>query len=134
MKLDTGNLMAEQVNLILTYLPLEISLVNENDEVVYYSPGEGGGERIFPRAPQVIGRKVQNCHPPKSLEKVNKILEDFKAGKRNAAEFWIQLHGKFIYIRYFALRDKKGDYKGTLEVTQDITGIRKLEGEKRLAD
>ncbi|OGD20032.1 MAG: hypothetical protein A2Y70_08410 [Candidatus Aminicenantes bacterium RBG_13_64_14] len=129
--LDTGVLSAEQVNLLLTNLPVDISFVDENDTVVFYSATR---ERIFPRTPGVIGRKVQNCHPPKSLDVVTQILTAFRDGSRDAAEFWIELNGKFIHIRYFALRDGGGKYRGSLEVSQDVTGIRALRGEKRLLD
>lgn len=130
-KLDTGALTPEQINLMLTHLPVDISYVDENDTVVYYSATP---ERIFPRSPGVIGRKVQNCHPSKSVDTVNLILEAFKAGRRDTAEFWIELGGKFIHIRYFAMRDGEGRYKGCLEVSQDVTGIRALQGQKRLLD
>ncbi|MCJ7487035.1 MAG: DUF438 domain-containing protein [Candidatus Aminicenantes bacterium] len=129
--LDTGVLSAEQVNLLLTNLPVDISFVDENDTVVYYSATR---ERIFPRTPGVIGRKVQNCHPPKSFDVVTKILDAFRDGGRDVAEFWIELNGKFIHIRYFAMRDGGGKYRGSLEVSQDVTGIRALRGEKRLLD
>ncbi|MFX0184424.1 MAG: DUF438 domain-containing protein [Candidatus Hodarchaeota archaeon] len=129
LKMKTGNLTLDQINLILTNLPVEISFVNENDEVIYYSDHK---ERIFPRSPGVIGRKVQNCHPPKSVDIVNKILEAFKKGIKDKAAFWIPLNGKFLFIQYFAIRDRDGYYKGTLEVTQDITEIQKLEGTRRL--
>lgn len=82
----------------------------------------------------MIGRKVQNCHPPQSVDVVQKILDSFKRGEKDSFEFWIELQERFVHIRYFALRDKDGNYLGTLEVTQDITGIKKLEGEKRLLD
>jgi hypothetical protein len=131
LSLDTGNLSLEQINLMLTHLPVDLSFVNENDEVAYYSATP---ERIFPRSPGVIGRKVEKCHPPKSVHIVEKILEEFKAGKKDVAEFWIQKSGNFIYIRYFAVRDSNSKYKGTLEVSQDISEIKKLEGEKRLLD
>jgi DUF438 domain-containing protein len=129
--LDTGVLSAEQINLLLTNLPVDISFVDENDTVVYYSATR---ERIFPRTPGVIGRKVQNCHPPKSLDVVTQILAAFRDGSRDVAEFWIELSGKFIHIRYFALRDGGGKYRGSLEVSQDVTAIRALRGEKRLLD
>lgn len=129
--LDTGALSAEQVNILLTNLPVDISFIDESDTVVYYSATR---ERIFPRTPGVIGRKVQNCHPPKSLDVVNQILAAFRDGSRDVAEFWIELGGKFIHIRYFALRDGGGEYRGSLEVSQDVTGIRTLRGEKRLLD
>lgn len=129
--LDTGALTAEQIDLMLTHLPLDVSFVDETDTVVYYSATP---ERIFPRTPGVIGRKVQHCHPPKSLDVVERILKAFKAGERDQAEFWIDLHGRSVHIRYFAVRDKEGAYRGTLEVSQDITGIRALRGERRLLD
>jgi len=131
LNLDTGQLTAEQVNLVMTHLPVDISFVNENDEVAYYSASP---ERIFPRSPGVIGRKVQNCHPPKSVGMVEKILAEFRAGTKSMADFWIQMQGKFILIKYFAVRDAEGKYRGCLEVSQDVTAIRKLEGQKRLLD
>ncbi|NLL15235.1 MAG: DUF438 domain-containing protein [Fibrobacter sp.] len=129
--LDTGKLSIEQINLMLKSLPVDISFVDENDTVAYYSATK---ERIFPRSPAVIGRKVQNCHPPQSVHVVQKILDDFRSGKRDTAEFWIQIQGKFIHIRYFAVRNDEGVYRGCLEVSQDVTEIRKLEGDKRLLD
>jgi DUF438 domain-containing protein len=131
LNLDTGQLTAEQVNLILTHLPVDLSFVNENDEVAYYSATP---ERIFPRSPGVIGRKVQNCHPPKSVDMVEKILASFKAGTKDVAGFWIQMRGRVLHIRYFAVRDSAGKYRGCLEVSQDITEIQKLTGQKRLLD
>lgn len=127
--LDTGTLTLEQINLIFKHLPVDLSFVDDDDIVQYYSATE---ERIFPRSPAVIGRKVQNCHPPKSVHTVQEILDDFRSGKRDTAEFWIQLQGKFIHIRYFAVRSSTGQYNGCLEVSQDVTGIRNLAGEKRL--
>ncbi len=130
-KLDMGFLSAEQINLLFKHLPVDISFVDENDEVAYYSDTP---ERIFPRSAGVIGRKVQKCHPPKSVHVVQEILDDFKAGVRSVAEFWIQSQGNFIHIRYFAVRDALGAYRGCMEVAQDVTEIRKLDGEKRLLD
>ncbi len=130
--LDTGTLTAEQINLLVNHLPVEVSYVDENDEVRFYSHSKG--ERIFPRSPAVIGRKVQQCHPQKSVHLVEAILQAFRLGKKDKAEFWIEIGGKFILIRYFAVRDKGGNYSGCLEVTQDITEIRELQGEKRLLD
>ena len=129
--LDTGRLTLEQINLMLTHLPVDLTFVDENDRVAYYSEGP---ERIFPRSPAIIGREVRNCHPPKSVHLVNQILDAFKSGSRDTAEFWIELGGKFIFIRYFAVRDKIGYYRGCLEVSQDLTRIRKLEGQNRLLD
>jgi len=129
--LDTGRMTLEQINLMLTHLPVDLTFVDENDRVAYYSEGP---ERIFPRSPAIIGREVRNCHPPKSVHLVNQILDAFKSGSRDTAEFWIELGGKFIYIRYFAVRDADGYYRGCLEASQDLTRIRKLEGQQRLLD
>jgi uncharacterized protein len=127
--LKVGALTSEQLNLMLNNLPVDVSFVDENDEVRYYSEGP---ERIFPRSPGIIGRKVQNCHPPKSVHIVQKIVENFHNGQREPAEFWLSLGPKFVHIRYFPLFTPEGVYKGVLEVSQDVSGIRALEGEKRL--
>lgn len=128
--LDTGRLSLEQINLVLTNLPIDITFVDENDTVCYYSEGR---ERIFPRTPAAIGRKVHNCHPPSSVHVVEEILTAFREGKQDVAQFWLELNGRFILIRYFALR-QGGEYKGVLEVTQDLTELRKLQGERRILD
>jgi DUF438 domain-containing protein len=128
--LTTGGLDLEQLNLMLTLLPIDVQFVDEHDQVLFYSEGE----RIFPRSPGVIGRKVQNCHPPASLHKVQQIIDAFRAGDRSTAEFWIELGGKFLHIRYFAVRDASGAYRGVVEMAQDVTGIRALEGQRRLLD
>ena len=125
----TGNIGKEVLDAVLNALPVEISFVDENDTVRYFNKN---GDRIFPRPPAVIGRKVQDCHPKKSLHKVSQILADFKNNKKSSAEFWIDLKGRKVYIRYFAVRDKSGKYLGCLEVSQDITDIQKIKGEKRL--
>lgn len=125
------NIEAAILETMLNTLPVEISFINENDEVKYFNKN---GDRIFPRPRSIIGRKVQQCHPQKSLHKVTQIVEAFKSGKRDVAEFWINLKGRQIYIRYFPVKDKDGKYLGTLEVSQDITDIKKIEGEKRLLD
>lgn len=117
---------------ILNTLPVELSFVDAEDRVRYFSHEDQ--DKIFPRSRSVIGMAVQNCHPQKSLHKVNKILEDFKAGRRSVAEFWIDFRGRKVHIRYFPVRDKSGKYLGCLEVVQDITAIQKLTGEKRLLD
>ena len=125
----TGEIRKEVLDAVLNALPVEISFVDENDTVRYFNKN---GDRIFPRPPSIIGRKVQDCHPKKSLHKVNQILDDFKNNKRSSAEFWIDLKNRKIYIRYFAVRGKDGKYLGCLEVSQDITDIQKIKGEKRL--
>ncbi len=125
------NLSTETIEAIIDALPVEMSFVDDADTVRYYSKGD---RRIFKRTPAVIGRKVQDCHPPKSLHKVEQVISDLKSGKREMAEFWIELGGRKIYIRYFAVRDKAGKFLGTLEVTQDITDIQKITGQKRLVD
>jgi PAS domain S-box-containing protein len=121
----------EFIENILDHLPVEISFVDADDTARYYSHGDN---RIFRRTPAVIGRKVQNCHPSKSVNKVQQILDDFRSGKRDMAQFWINLQEKLVLIRYFAVRDTDKKYLGTLEVTQDITEIKKIEGEKRLLE
>ena len=128
---ETGVLSRKEIEAIFNTLPIDITFVDKEDTVKYFNKGE---ERIFIRTKAVIGRKVQQCHPQKSIHIVNKILEAFKNGKKDVAEFWIQKDGRVIHIRYFAVRDKNGKYLGTLEVTQDITDIKKIEGEKRLLD
>jgi PAS domain S-box-containing protein len=125
------NLEPEIIEFMLNSLPVEISFVDENDEVSYFNKN---GDRIFPRPRSVIGKKIQQCHPKKSLNKVIEIVEAFKNGKRDVANFWINLNGRLIYIRYFAVRNKDGNYLGTLEVSQDITDLKEIEGEKRLLD
>ena len=125
------NLKPEVIEAMLDAMPVEISFVDKSDEVKYFNKN---GDRIFPRPRSIVGKKVQQCHPPKSVHKVLQILEAFKNGKKDVAEFWINLKGRQIYIRYFPVRDKDGKYLGTLEVSQDITDIKKIEGEKRLLD
>ncbi len=129
--LTTGDLSISQINLLLTHLPVDITYVDENDTVLFFSETP---DRIFKRTAAIIGRKVQNCHPPQSMDKVQHILDDFRVGTRDVAEFWIQMNGMFIHIRYFAMRDADSNYKGALEVSQDLTRLRALEGEKRLLD
>jgi PAS domain S-box-containing protein len=125
------NLSKEQLEGILEAIPVEISFIDENDLVKLWNKHE---TRTFKRPISVIGKSVQKCHPKHSLDKVNQLLSDFKAGKRDSAEFWIDLNGRKLYIRYFAVRGKAGRYLGTLEATQDITEIKKIEGENRLLD
>ena len=117
--------------MVLNTLPVDFTFVDQDDKVRYYSDSP---HRIFVRTPAVIGRKVQNCHPQKSVHVVERILQEFKADRRDQAEFWIDLKGRFIHIRYFPLKDKVGNYIGVLEMAQDVTAIRKLKGEKRLLD
>lgn len=129
--LGTGFLKPEQIILLFNNLPVDITFVDEHDEVCYFS---GAKHRIFPRSKAIIGRKVQNCHPPESVHIVNEIIAAFRTGKRDHADFWIQMKGRFIHIRYFALRNEQDEYKGTIEVSQDATDIRLLQGERRLLD
>jgi DUF438 domain-containing protein len=128
--LQTGELNLEELNLVLGALPIDFQYVDEHDRVRFYSEGH----RIFPRSPGVIGRKVQNCHPPASVHKVQQIIDAFRAGEKDVAEFWIEMHGKFLHIRYFAVRDADGSYRGVVETVQDVTAIRALEGQRRLLD
>ncbi|MFB9052262.1 DUF438 domain-containing protein [Formosa undariae] len=128
---DEGYMTPEQVNLLLRVLPFDVTYVDENDKVIFYNRGDN---RVFPRSKGIIGREVKFCHPPKSVDTVLKILEEFKAGRQDVADFWFDMKGQIIYIRYFAIRDNNKAYKGVLEVSQDITNIKKLEGQKRLLD
>ena len=130
-KLDEGHMLPEQINWLLKFMPVDITYVDENDIVIFYNRGE---DRVFPRSAGIIGREVKFCHPPKSVDQVLMILREFKAGRKDEAEFWITFKGRFIHIRYFAIRDDEGNYKGVIEVSQDVTDIRKLEGQRRLLD
>ncbi len=134
--LQVGALTPEQIAAIFTHLPVDVTFVDEGNDVRFYS---GGKHRVFERTPDIIGRNVMACHSPDSVQIVYKILEDFRAGTRDTAEFWIQTkpldeNSQFIYIRYFAVRDPQGNFLGTLEVTQNATELRKLQGERRLLD
>lgn len=131
LQFETGTLSKQEVEAVLNTLPVDITFVDKDDRVRYFSKAE---ERIFVRTKAVIGRKVQLCHPQKSVHVVNRILEAFKKGQKDAAEFWIQKGDRLIHIRYFAVRDEDGKYLGTMEVTQDITDIKRIEGERRLLD
>ena len=128
---DEGYMTPEQVNLLFRILPLDITYVDENDKVVFYNRGE---DRLFPRSKNVIGREVRYCHPPKSVDTVLKILEEFKKGTKDVADFRINIKGRFVLIRYFAVRDNDGTYRGVMEMSQDITDIQTMEGEQRLLD
>jgi PAS domain S-box-containing protein len=127
----TGALSVSQLIMMMNHLPVDITFVDENDEVRYFSNPK---DRFFTRSPAIIGRKVQNCHPSDSIDTVNNIVTSFKKGEKDSAKFWIRMQGKVIMINYFAVRDKDGKYKGTIEVSQDITEIQQLEGERRLLE
>jgi PAS domain S-box-containing protein len=131
LQFETGTLTKEDAEALLDTVPVDISFIDANDAVKYFNKAE---KRIFVRTKAVIGRKVQMCHPEKGLHVVNKIVEAFKAGKKDVAEFWITLEGRFVHIRFFAVRSKDGKYLGTAEVVQDVTDIKKLEGQRRLLD
>lgn len=127
--LPTGSFNLAELTSMFNTLPVDITFVDKDDKVRFFSLGK---ERIFPRSKAIIGRKVQFCHPPSSVGVVEKILNDFRTGKQDKASFWINMRGKFIYISYYALKDEKNEYLGTLEVTQDLTELRMLEGERRI--
>ncbi len=131
LKLESGYLSPEEVEAIFSALPVDVTFVDATDRVRFFSHGQ---PRIFPRAKSVLGRPVHLCHPPKSVHIVERILEEFKAGRRDVAEFWIRVGDRMVHIRYFPVRDRDGRYLGTLEVVQDVTDIRKLEGERRILD
>ena len=126
---DTGMLSREELETMLNNLPVDISFVDKDDKLRYFSQPK---DRIFVRTKASIGRTVQACHPQKSLHVVQRIIDDFRQGTRDAAEFWINLEGKLVHIRYFALHDAHRQYMGCLEVVQDITEVKKVEGERRL--
>lgn len=128
---DEGYMTVEQVNLLFRTMPLDITYVDEKDKVIFYNRGE---ERVFPRSAGIIGREVKFCHPPKSVGTVLQIVEEFKKGTKNEASFWINYKERLIYIRYFAIRDKNKTYRGVIEMSQNITDVKKIEGEKRLLE
>lgn len=124
-----GQLTLNQINMIFKHLPMDLSFVDENELVKFYSDTK---HRVFPRSPGVIGRAVQNCHPKDSVYMVEEIIRAFKSGEQDEAEFWLEINGRFIYIIYVAVRDDTGQYKGILEMMQDVTKIKSLEGSQRL--
>lgn len=128
-KTETGELSFQQALMIFNSLPVDLSFVDENNKVKFFTRPK---DRIFPRSPAVIGRDVENCHPAESVHIVNEIIEEFRQKRKDTATFWIQMQGKTILIQYFALRNSEGEYKGVLEVSQDITEIKEIEGERRL--
>jgi DUF438 domain-containing protein len=127
----TGNLNFKQIEMLFKHIPIDITYVNKENKVEYYNDRK---ERHFPRNPSIIGRLVENCHPPKSVHIVQKIIQDFKDGKEDFAEFYIRFKDTYLYITYYPVRDDNGNYEGVLEVSQDITRINKLSGEKRLLE
>jgi len=128
-QLPSGTLTVDDLLLILNTLPIDMTFVDKDDKVKYFSQS---ADRIFQRNRAILNRDVRHCHPPASAHIVDKILADFKTGKQDRAPFWINLGGRFIHIEYFALRNEKGEYAGTLEVSQDLTELRKLEGDQRI--
>jgi hypothetical protein len=128
-QLPTGALSLHQLVAIFSTLPVDLTFVDAEDRVRFFSEGP---DRVFARSRAILGRKVHHCHPPRSVEVVDRILADFRSGRQNVAEFWINFQGRFVHIRYFAVRNGGNEYLGTLEVTQDLTALRRLEGERRL--
>jgi hypothetical protein len=126
---ETGNLTKQEIEAIFNTLPVDITFVDANDTVRYFSKAKG---RIFPRTSAIIGRKVQQCHPLKSVHVVNQVIDDLRKDRRQSADFWIDTQEKKIFIRYFPVRNDKGEYLGVLEVSQDITEIQKIKGERTL--
>lgn len=131
LKMTEGRMTLEQINMVLQVIPFDLTYVDENDRVVFYNRGD---DRVFPRSAGVIGREVRFCHPPKSVATVLEILQEFRSGRKSVAEFWIHYRGRMIHIRYFAVRDQQQNYRGVIEVSQDVTDIKKLEGERRLLE
>jgi len=128
-KVENGTLSFKELNLMLNHLPVDITYVDKYDKVKYFNQTK---TRHFPRNPSIIGRLVKHCHPPKSVDTVIKIVEAFKKGEKDKAEFWLNFKGHFLYITYYAVRDENNIFEGVLEVSQDVTRIRELEGEQRL--
>ncbi len=124
-----GKLTLERINLIFKHLQVDLSYVDENEIVKFYSDTK---HRVFPRSAGVIGREVQNCHPRESVATVERIIDAFRKGEKDEAEFWLEMGDKFIYIIYNAVRDDKGNFKGVLEMMQDVTHIRSLKGSQKL--
>lgn len=129
--LGSGAVSAEQIKLIFNHLPVDITYVDENNKVRYYSTPK---HRIFPRTNAILGRDVNNCHPPESVHVVEQIVSAFKKGEKEKASFWIHMKGQFILIQYFAVRNENLEFKGVLEVSQEISEIQGLKGDKRLLD
>lgn len=129
--LPTGVLKTEELVRMLDTLPIDITFVDKDDTVKYFSQG---AERVFPRTKSIIGRKVSNCHPPASVHIVEQLVEDFRDGRKNQEDFWIKMGEKYILIRYFAVRSEAGEFMGVLEVTQNIRPIQEITGEKRLVE
>jgi len=129
--LPTGVLSLEQLKAVFATLPVDVTFVDADDRVRFFSEGK---DRVFARPKAILGRLVQHCHPPGSIDVVDRILSDFRSGRQDVAEFWIDFKGRFAHIRYFALRGEGGAYLGTLEVTQDLTRERALQGERRLLE
>jgi len=128
---DTGLMTLDQAMMLLNHLPVDITMINENDRVRFFSNPK---DRFFTRSKAIIGRTVQNCHPPESVHIVDELLKAFRSGAKDSEPFWIQMQDRFILIQYFALRDDEGNYKGCIEVSQDLTDLKNLEGEKRLME
>jgi DUF438 domain-containing protein len=127
--LPSGSFSLAELKAILNTAPVDMTFVDKNDKVKFFTQGK---HRIFPRSRSIINRDVRLCHPPGSVDIVEKIIEDFRSGKESHAPFWIQIKGRFILIEYYALRDDNGEYLGTLEVSQDLTNARELQGERRI--
>jgi len=128
-KLPSGFFNTNELESLLNTLPGDITFVGADDKVHYFSEGKS---RVFPRTRSIIGRDVENCHPPKSLHVVEALVNDFKSGKKDEESFWIQKGGLFILIRYYAVRDKEGTYLGVVEVAEEISNLRSLDGSKTL--
>jgi len=128
-QLPSGSFTVEELMAILNTLPVDITFVDKNDKVKYFSQNP---DRIFQRNRAILNRDVRLCHPPASAHIVDKIIEDFKSGKASRAPFWINMGGELIHIEYFALRNSQGEYLGVLEVSHNVSVYRRLEGEQRI--
>lgn len=131
LRFDTGILTPQEISLIFNHLPVDITFVDKEGVVKYFSANK---DRIFVRARSIIGRKVENCHPPASVDVVEKLVEDLASGKKDGEDFWLQFGDKYVHIKYIAVRDEKGEFLGVVEVSQDIKPLQAIAGEKRIAD
>ncbi|PKL87896.1 MAG: DUF438 domain-containing protein [Ignavibacteriae bacterium HGW-Ignavibacteriae-2] len=130
-KLSTGSFTKEELEAMINSLPIDLTFVDKNDRVKYFSHGK---ERIFQRPKTILGRQVQYCHPPSSVHIVNQIVEDFKSGKQDSAKFWINFQEKFVHIAYYPVHNEKGEYLGTVEMSQNLNEYRAIEGERRILE
>lgn len=129
--LTVGSLSQKELEAIFATIPAELTFVDKDDYIVYYNEPK---TPIFPRKPQIIGTTIQACHSEASIPALNKIIELLRSGEKNSVDTWRTIKGRLILIKYMAARDKTGKYRGLLEVTVDITDLKKIEGERSYSE